>query len=316
MNACGLDELAERKGIKLIDLKKDKYIPMSIANGKCFRILKIPVSIAEADAVINIPVLKTHDMFPVSLGLKNMKGIVHENDKQRFHSMDLAQCIVDLNKIALPRLTIIDGTIGMEGLGPVYGIPAKMGIIISSYDTVAADSVASLTMGIDPFETNYIKLASEQDLGIADITNIDVLGESIEKVKKVFKRITLDDVLKGKGFLESNIKIIDKGACSGCRAVITSLITDAEKSGRLSKIQDTTFIMGQNIRSEDLKDISGKIAFFGNCTKKIRKDGKISIRGCPPHILNVKKALGYTIKDFNNFSFMKKHLEKFGFKEE
>lgn len=167
--SCGLDKIAEKERVNLIDLKKDTFIPMGISSGKAFRILKIPREVAEADAIINIPVLKTHDMFPVSLGLKNMKGVIHENDKQRFHSLDLAQCIVDLNKLVLPRLTIIDGTIGMEGLGPVYGSPANMGIIITSYDTVAADSVGSAVMGIGPMETNYMKLASEQGLGESDI---------------------------------------------------------------------------------------------------------------------------------------------------
>lgn len=194
--SCGLDKIAEKERVNLIDLKKDTFIPMGISSGKAFRILKIPREVAEADAIINIPVLKTHDMFPVSLGLKNMKGVIHENDKQRFHSLDLAQCIVDLNKLVLPRLTIIDGTIGMEGLGPVYGSPANMGIIITSYDTVAADSVGSAVMGIGPMETNYMKLASEQGLGESDISKIDICGTAIEEVRKKFKRISLEDVLK------------------------------------------------------------------------------------------------------------------------
>ena len=316
MKACGLDKLAERTGVDILDLKKDKFIPMSITDGKIFRILKIPLTVAEADAVINIPVLKTHDMFPVSLGLKNIKGIIHENDKQRFHAMDLAQCIVDLNKLALPRLTIIDGTIGMEGLGPVYGIPADMKVIISSYDALAADTVGSLAMGIKPSETRYLKLASEQGLGTIEIKEIDVLGESINDIKKDFKRVTLEDVLAEKGFKDCNINITDRGACSGCRAVITSLISDAQKRGKASKLKDTTFIMGQNASEKDISDDSNRLVFLGNCTKKIRTDRGIYMIGCPPHILNVKKKLDYKVEDFDNFDFMKTHLQEFGFKEE
>jgi len=313
---CGLDKIAEKEQVKLIDLKKDTFIPMGISNGKVFRILKIPREVAEADAIINIPVLKTHDMFPVSLGLKNMKGVIHENDKQRFHSLDLAQCIVDLNKLVLPRLTVIDGTIGMEGLGPVYGSPANMGIIITSYDTVAADSVGSAVMGIDPMETSYIKLASEQGLGESDISKIDVRGATIKEVRKNFKRINLEDVLKYPEFKNCGITITDRGACSGCRAVITSLISDAIKSGRTGRLKNVSFLMGQMLKPKDLKNAEAKTVFFGRCTRKYRKREGIYLNGCPPHILNVKKALGYTAGDFGDFSFMRTHLEKFGFKDE
>jgi len=313
--ATGLDKIAERKNVLIVDLKKDKFVPMSITNGKVFRILKIPEIVANADAVINIPVLKTHDIFPVSLGLKNMKGVIHENDKQRFHSLDLAQCIVDLNKLVLPRLTIIDGTIGMEGLGPVYGTPANMGIIIASNDTVAADTIGSMVMGINPFDTKYIKLAAEQELGNAYISKIEVLGNSIKEVQKKFKIIKLEDILKSREFRDFGIKIVEKGACSGCKALITSLITDAVKSEKLEKLKNRVFIIGPENKAKELYHLTGKAVFLGNCTRKIRTDSGIYIAGCPPHILNVKKALGYTLKDFNNFTFMKTHLEKFGFRE-
>ena len=314
--SCGLDKIAEKEQVKLIDLKKDIFIPMSISNGKAFRILKIPREVVEADAIINIPVLKTHDMFPVSLGLKNMKGVIHENDKQRFHSLDLAQCIVDLNKLVLPRLTIIDGTIGMEGLGPVYGSPANMGIIITSYDTVAADSVGSAVMGIDPMETSYIKLASEQGLGESDISKMDICGATIDEVRKKFKRISLEDVLKYPEFKDCCVRITDRGACSGCRAVITSLISEVVKSGRTDKFKNISFLMGQMLKPQDLKNTGARTVFFGRCTRKYWEGDGIYLNGCPPHILNVKKALGYTAEDFGNFSFMKTHLEKFGFKGE
>jgi len=315
LESAGLDKIAERKNVKILDLKKEEFIPMSISNGIVFKILKIPRVVAEADVIINIPVLKTHDMFPVSLGLKNMKGVIHENDKQRFHTLDLAQCIVDLNKLVLPRLTIIDGTIGMEGLGPVYGNPANTKLIISSFDTVAADSVGSLIMGIKPFETKYIKLASQQGLGNASISWIEVLGEPIKNVRKNFKRITIKDILKSAEFKNFGVEIIEKGACSGCKAVVTSLITDAVKSNKLQKIAGRCLIFGPENKAKDLIQYKEKAVYLGNCTKKIRTDSGTYVVGCPPHILNIKKALGYTIEDFDNFEFMQTHLEEFGFKK-
>jgi len=74
--------------------------------------------------------------------------------------------------------------------------------------------------------------------------------------------------------------------------------------------------MGQMLKPQDLKNIGDRTVFFGRCTRKYWKGKSIYINGCPPHILNVKKALGYTTEDFGDFSFMRTHLEKFGFKDE
>jgi uncharacterized protein (DUF362 family) len=310
--SSGFKALAERKKINLVDLKKDDFSPMGLSTGKMFRILKIPKTIAEADAVINLPVLKTHDCFPVSLGLKNMKGVIHERDKQKFHLLDLAQCVVDLNKLVLPQLTIIDGTVGMEGMGPVYGEPANMKLLIASFDTVAGDAVGSAVMGIDPYETKYIRLAEEQGLGCADLSKIRVVGETIENVRKIYKRVNLEQILESESCKEYNVKIHDAGACSGCRSVVTALISDLMEKKKLSRIQDSTIIMGRNISEEELHAIDGHVILFGACTKTLQNENRTFLKGCPPHILDVKKDLGYTKDDFENFDFLSTHLKSFG----
>lgn len=310
---CGYEEISERKGVELIDLKKDEFVPLTVPDPKALRILKIPKTIAFADIVINIPVLKTHDCFPVTLGIKNMKGVIHERDKKKFHLWDLAQCIVDLNKVVLPNITIIDGTIGMEGMGPIYGEPANMNLIIASFDTLAGDIIGCKIMGVDPNSVKYIKLAEKQGLGAKSFSEIKVLGQKTADVKKDFKRITLESVLKSKDFKKYGIKLVDKGACSGCRNVITSLLSDIKDSNKFEKIENITFFIGKGIKEKDLKNCKGKPAFFGSCTKGIKKDKSLYMPGCPPHVLHVKKILGYRKEDFDNFSFLKTHLKHFGF---
>jgi len=96
-----------------------------------------------------------------------MKGVIRERDKKRFHKWGLAQAIADLNKVALPDLTIIDGTVGTEGLGPIHGVPANLGILITSRDTVAADTVAATLMGIAPAGLAVLRLAHFSSTGCA-----------------------------------------------------------------------------------------------------------------------------------------------------
>jgi len=281
----GISKVAEEEKLELVDLKSTKTIYMGIPNGRIFRRIEIPEIIMQADVIINVPVMKTHDVFPATLGLKNMKGVIQEKDKKRFHKWGLAQSIVDLNKLVLPQLTVIDGTVAMEGMGPEHGTPVNLGIIISSFDTVAADAVAASVMGIDPMEVEYIRLATEQGLGCADLSQIEVVGLSIEEVKKPFKRLQLDfEAYRRKG-----IEIYEGGACSGCRSVIAALLVDhLEKKGKLNLLKNYTIIFGQTVKVP--KEIKGRLLCFGVCTRKYKDQGEY-IPGCPPHPFDVLEYL-------------------------
>lgn len=271
----GISKISEEEKAELIDLKNTKTIYMGIPNGRIFRRIEIPEVIMETDVIINVPVMKTHDVFPATLGLKNMKGVIQEKDKKRFHKWGLAQSIVDLDKLVMPQLTVIDGTVAMEGMGPAHGTPVNFGIIISSFDTVAADTVAASVMGIDPVEIEYIQLAAEQGLGCADFSQIEVVGLLIQKVKRSFKRIQLNF----EAFKKEGIEICEAGACSGCRQVIKTLLVDRLK-GNLSLLKGCTLIFGQTV--EIPKNIRGSLLCLGSCTRKYKDQGEY-IPGCPPH---------------------------------
>ena len=277
----GYTKLAHEENIELINLKKSSVLHMAIPNGKLFRRITLPEVIFKSDVIINVPVMKTHDMFPVTLGLKNMKGFLKDKDKKRFHVWGLAQAIVDLNKVVLPQITVIDGTVGMEGLGPANGKPVNLGLIISSYDTVAADSVASYVMGVDPESVQYIHLAGQQDLGCSDLSQIDVKGVSIDEVIRPFEVLQLDFETYEK---EHDIRIYETGACSGCRLAIKTLLFSHLKDN-LSVLKGYSIIFGQTVKPP-LK-IKGKLLNYGSCTKKYKNQGEY-IAGCPPmheHVL-------------------------------
>ena len=282
---CGIDRLADNKKVKLVDLKKDDFIPLSVSNGKILKMIKLPKSIVDADFIINIPAMKTHDSFPATLGLKNMKGIIREQDKKRFHLWGLAQCIVDLNKVAMPHLTIIDGTVGMEGAGPLSGDPVDLGVLIASFDTVAADMTAARVMGIEPDSIKYLKLAIEQNLGTTKELKIEIKGEKIEKVKKKFRQAELDF----EEFKKYGIKVIEEGACSGCKHTMETFLIKSEARNQLKNIRDCSFIMGQNVKLP--RNLSGRIFKFGSCTKVVNHEGAIYIPGCPPHMDIIRDVL-------------------------
>jgi uncharacterized protein (DUF362 family) len=271
----GISRIAEEEGAELIDLKTTRTTHVGIPNGIVFRRIGIPDVVMEADVIINVPVMKTHDVFPATLGLKNMKGVIQEKDKKRFHKWGLAQSIVDLNKLVLPQLTVIDGTVAMEGLGPSHGTPVNFGTIVSSFDTLAADTVAATIMGIDPMEIEYLQLAAEQGLGCADLSHIEVVGLSLEKAQRPFHRIQLDF----RTYKKNGIEIHEAGACSGCRHVVQALLVDYLKD-RLDLLKDCTLIFGQTVTPP--ARVKGKLLNLGLCTKQYKDRGEY-IPGCPPH---------------------------------
>ncbi|MBC7189321.1 DUF362 domain-containing protein [Candidatus Aerophobetes bacterium] len=262
-----LREMAKREGVELFDFKKSKWVDVPVPHGKVLHRVKLPRILLEAEVVINVPVMKTHDVFPATLGIKNMKGVIREEDKKRFHRWGLSQAIVDLNRVAFPDLTIIDATVGMEGLGPTHGEPVNLGLIVVSRDVVAADTVGAVIMGINPQEIEYIKMAEKEGLGCADLSKIEIVGEKIESVKRAFKVVKVDF----KKYEEKGIFIHEKGACSGCRHNIESIITNLEREGELEKLKGFHLVFGQLAGVPE--KIKGKLLLVGVCARKFKNKG-------------------------------------------
>ena len=272
----GFYELAEQHGCRIVNFHQDTYEHVVNPMGKNIKRIRMPRSWMEADVVINLPCMKTHDALGATLGLKNMKGVIHPQDKKRFHKWGLEQCIVDLSHLTLPELTVMDATIGLEGDGPVVGDPVNLGLLLASKDTVALDRICLEIMGFDRDEIGYVHLAAEAGLGRDDPADIVVTGASVADVKRPFRRMSLDqDKLS-----ELDIRILPCDACSGCQNVISAYLNGRQADGMLEQLRGTTFVYGQNPHLPD--GATGDIVRFGSCTRTMSTEGTY-IPGCPPH---------------------------------
>jgi uncharacterized protein (DUF362 family) len=92
--------------------------------------------------------------------------------------------LVSLNQIVKPHVSILDGFIAMHREGPRHGTPIKLGVAIAGTDAVAVDAVGAAVMGFDPMQIGYLRLAHEVGLGIADLSQIEIVGEPIAKVSR------------------------------------------------------------------------------------------------------------------------------------
>ena len=180
----GMKEMCDRNGIEWLNLGhvKDR-VKIEIPNGEALKSITVPRLVTES-AIISAAKLKTHLNTTVTLGMKNMFGLLPDKLKGKYHMKGISKVVVDINSVLRSALTVIDGFVGMEGRGPVDGTPVQMNLIIAGTDPVATDATAARVMGFNPFEIKHIRKAHERGLGKSEA---EVVGEKLEAVRRTFK---------------------------------------------------------------------------------------------------------------------------------
>lgn len=186
--ATGMLQMCENNDVKFINLRREKEkIQLKIPNPEVLQTITVPKIVVDS-AIINAAKLKTHNVTGVTLGMKNMFGLLPEKFKAKYHFRNISKVIVDINSVLKPQLTVIDGFYALEGPGPVSGKPVKLDLIIAGRDVVAVDATACRVMGIDPDEIYHIKRAYEKGFGEMMRDKIELVGNSLEEVSRKFQR--------------------------------------------------------------------------------------------------------------------------------
>jgi uncharacterized protein (DUF362 family) len=281
----GYGKLRE-SGYEVVDLKKVKEKVVTIPDALAIRELKVPELITEADVIVSMPKIKTHDQVVMSGALKNMKGAIGEKEKNRLHKDALNEGIADINFYMRPALTVVDGIIAQEGLGPVFGDPVEMNLIIAGDDLVAVDTVLCLIMEIDPLQVNHIRFSEEVGLGTMDLEQMEIIGEDVGRIKRRFKAPEEDlKKIEIPGFE----MIFDEKTCTGCRNTMYSVIKDMQEKKLMEHLHGLTAVVGD---VDQLPDIPQEnMVLVGVCTAKNRVEGIRYAKGCPPRNYWVIEAI-------------------------
>jgi uncharacterized protein (DUF362 family) len=182
----GMAEMCTQNGVECLNLRHaPDRIKVKVPNGECLKDITVPRIVTES-AIISAAKMKTHMATKVTLGMKNMFGMLPDKFKAKYHAKGISKVVVDINSVIKPVLTVIDGFVAMEGKGPVEGSPVKMDLIIAGKDPVATDATGARVMGIDPHEISHIRTAHQKGLG--NIDDIEIIGSQLEEVKRTFKR--------------------------------------------------------------------------------------------------------------------------------
>lgn len=139
-------------------------------------------AVMEAEVVISLPKFKTHGLTVVTGAVKNsygylpgaQKAMLHKaaGSPERFHEL-----LVEVYRLRVPDLFIMDAVVGMEGNGPASAELRDIGLVLASDNGIAMDSVVAALMGCDPGRLRFLQKARELGLGDFDLGAIEVIGE-------------------------------------------------------------------------------------------------------------------------------------------
>ncbi len=201
MKPTGIGKVVEKYGIELADFSN--VHPFECEDNVIAKHINLAKAVDDADVIITLPKLKTHVQMAMTCAVKNQYGLVVGMQKGEYHfrleNRDaLADLMVDINRIAKPKLAICDAIDAMEGEGPSGGTPRNIGVILASADLPALDVVACEIIGLNPNNVPVIQACKRQKYGATSLDEIEVAGEAIESVKITdFKQINnLQNVMR------------------------------------------------------------------------------------------------------------------------
>ena len=137
------------------------------AGGSILQSLQYSKDVLEADTFISFPILKHHNGTGLTMGLKNMMGLVW--DRGFFHRTDLHRTIAELNAFKKPHLVIMDAVRGITTHGPMGpGTIRDYNQVIFSTDPVAIDAYGAELFGLKATDISHISIAAELGIGTID----------------------------------------------------------------------------------------------------------------------------------------------------
>ena len=176
----GIEAAVKSAGGQMVPANSRRhYTSVGIPAGKSLKDAKVHRNVLAADVFINVPVLKHHGSTRLTLGMKNLMGVVW--DRGYWHRNDLHQCIADFSTFMRADLTIMDGYRVMRTNGPMGVSEGDVVLVkaqIIARDPVALDAASARMFGLEPDDVGYIRIADAMKVGSKDLESI-----TIRKVK-------------------------------------------------------------------------------------------------------------------------------------
>jgi uncharacterized protein (DUF362 family)/ferredoxin len=227
LQRAGLKRAADELGIRIADFDEGK--PVTLKDPLLNSRFVIANGVLEADGVISLPKMKTHQLTRFTGAIKNQFGCIPGMLKGQYHvkmpnPFNFATMLVDLNSLIRPRLFIMDGIMAMEGNGPFSGKPRQMNVLLLSSDPIALDSVACKIIDLNPEFVPTSIPGEKAGLGTYHYEQIELIGDDVSAfITRDFDVIRKPPVAAASGRISNFIKnqtfpgpAIDKNKCTKC----------------------------------------------------------------------------------------------------
>jgi uncharacterized protein (DUF362 family) len=284
----GVYDIAQKWKVTLLDFKKDQQVYVDVPNGKVLKKVLIAETVRKVDYLINLPILKVHCQTTVTIGMKNLKGCIPDQEKSRFHRLNLHQCIADLNTVVIPDLTIVDATLcSLEW--ELGGLPVRLNTLLAGKNVLATDIVAASLLGYRIDEVEHLSLAVQAHLGPASLEEIKIISPT--KLREV-----KPDQVTGKETHHQlpELEVLEKGTCSSCKGALVAAVQRLYKERRSPSC---IILMGQRAREKEdkialnLKPTKPLIGMGQCCSWVVSNYQGEQIKGCPVRAEDIYRYL-------------------------
>jgi len=283
--ATGMDVAVKSAGGELVNIDDEsERVTLKLPGSDIIENISVPKKVLEADCIINFPKLKTHRIDAITCCVKNWVGLIPQDIRLQFHQTCFPKLVSELHRVLPEKLCFADAIIVGEGDGPELSTPRFLGILLSSNDPVALDSIASKLVGINRNDLIFDWTAYLDGVGEIRENKIEIVGQnSVDVTIHIRKPI-------GVLYNRFPCNIILGGLCEGCFAWFMGAALSWEKNNIWSeinkKVGKPNFMLGFNANDIHFEEHLQKGPYFviGDCPpNKYRNDPRtIHIKGCCP----------------------------------
>jgi len=295
----GYVKLTERYGVELLDFNDGPFLDLP---GPGDSLLKVAAPVFESDFLINVPVLKTHGTTKISLGMKNLKGVLQGRTKIQCHQPEglLDRFIAFLAEKISPALTLIDGIYANEQ-GPLhFGRAHRLNLLSASTDIYAADLLGAHLLGYGCDEVEHLRLLAEKTGRVKTVEDLDIRTDlDLAAVRRPLRwdwEWSPDGAVPvafvKAGLAGVTLRHYDATLCTGCSYLFNPLMLIL-LSAKEKDLGGVEFLTGKI-----MKPTGGvkKTFLFGACqitaaAKNPELMDAVPIRGCPPTIAEILQVL-------------------------
>lgn len=280
----GLREALETMDVSVVDLADSDVLKIPVRSGGLLGNVEVYRPALDTSLLVSLAKLKTNYATKVSLCIKNLKGIISDGDKIRFHRLGVHECLAELLDCMGHPLSLIDAVNGWD-----VDRSTHVGAMIGGIDALAVDWLGALLTRTDPEQVMYLTMCRDRGIGrVPDCIKQDLARSMSKPFNGPLASVA------GMSLPEC-VVCVEGGACSGCISILQRTLKRMEAEGTISGLPPLTIALGPSAKIQCPSQEEQRLLIaMGNCCG-LRREADHVIDGCPPqsrlHVQDLLESL-------------------------